>query len=435
MTESLPVCVIGAGLSGLASVKKLRDRGVKVECFELGSDVGGNWRYDNDSGRSPAYASLHVDTSKERFEFADFPMPKHFPVYPHHSQVLEYVDAYAKRFGLTDAISFRHEVVAVNPVAEDHWDVEVKDLKTGMPEVRSYRAVVVSNGHHWSPNIPETEGPFAGDVIHAQAYRTPEPFIGKDVVVVGVGNTGVDIACDLSWHAKSVTISTRSGAHVLPRYVFGRPLDQLSTRLSSRMPLAMQRSIYSALLFAVRGRQEEYGFPVPDAPVLSQHPTVSQDVLRLVKDGQIDVQREISRTTDDGVVFVDGTTKAADAIIYATGYEIGFPFLDEEVAPVSGNHIGLYKRVVSPDWPGLYFVGLIQPVGALPPLVEAQARWVSNLVTGVPLPTVPTMKAEIARDRQALVERYQDRPRHTIQVDYWPYLDAINGLCDLVETA
>lgn len=433
MTTPLPVCVIGAGLSGLASIKKLRDRGIEVECFEIGSDIGGNWRYDNDNGRSPAYASLHIDTSRDRFQFADFPMPKHFPVYPHHSQVLEYLEAYTKRFGLRTAISFRREVVSVNPVADDQWDVEVKDLDTGTSRVRSYRAVVVSNGHHWLPNIPDAEGPFAGDVIHAQAYRTPEPFIGKDVVVVGVGNTGVDIACDLSWHAKSVTLSTRSGAHVLPRYVLGRPLDRLSTRLSSRMPLAMQQTIYSALLFAVRGRQEEYGFPVPDAPVLTQHPTVSQDVLRLVKDGQIDVQRGISRTTEGEVVFVDGTTKAADAIIYATGYRIGFPFLDDDVAPVSDNYIGLYKRVVPPDWPGLYFVGLIQPVGALPPLVEAQARWVSILVDGAPLPTVPTMKAEISRDRQALEDRYQDRQRHTIQVDYWPYLDSINGLCDLID--
>ena len=433
MSDRRPVCVIGAGLSGLAALKKLRDRGVEVEAFEIGSDIGGNWRYGNDTGRSPAYASLHIDTSKERFQFADFPMPKHFPVYPHHTQVLEYLEAYAKRFGLKGAIRFRTEVVSVNPVADDQWDVELRNVETDEREVRSFRGVVVANGHHWLPNLPETDGPFEGDIVHAQEYRTPEPFIGKDVVVEGVGNTGVDIACDLSWHAKSVTLSTRSGAHVLPRYILGRPLDRLSTRLSSRMPLAMQQSIYSALLFAVRGRQEEYGFPIPDAPVLAQHPTVSQDVLRLVKEGHIEVQRGISRTTEREVVFADGTSKRCDAIIYATGYRVSFPFLDEDVLRVDDNHVDLYKRVVPPDWPGLYFVGLIQPVGALPPLAEAQARWVALLVDGAELPTVATMEAEIVRDREALAARYQDRPRHTIQVDYWPYLDQLNGLCDLIE--
>jgi dimethylaniline monooxygenase (N-oxide forming) len=434
MSDPLPVCIIGAGLSGLASVKRLLDRGIDVECFEMGSDIGGNWRYDNDSERSAAYASLHIDTSKDRFAFTDLPMNPAWPTYLHHSQVLSYLERYAKTFELREHIRFGKEVLSVEPDG-GLWHVTVRDLASEEETSRMYRAVVVASGHHWSPNIPKIDGPFAGTVMHAKDYRTPEPFIGQDVVVVGVGNTGVDIASELSWHARNVVLSTRSGTHVLPRYLLGRPLDHWSTRASSRIPLTIQRTIYAALLFAVRGRQESYGFPTPDAPILSQHPTVSQDVLRLVKEGHITVRRGISRTTESEVIFVDGATTACDTIVLATGYTIEFPFLDQTVVSVEDNRVDLYKRIVPPDWPGLYFVGLIQPVGALPPLSEQQARWVAHLVDGAELPTSATMVAEIQRDREAIASRYQDRQRHTIQVDYWTYLDSMRQICDELDMA
>lgn len=434
MRPEHPVCVIGAGISGLTTIKALLELDLEFDAFEMGSAIGGNWRYGNDNGRSAAYASLHIDTSKGRFAFSDHPMPKHWPSYLHHSQVLAYLESYADRFGLTDHITFRTEVVAVRPI-EHLWDVTVRHLDTGTEETRTYGAVVVANGHHWDPNLPGTDGPFAGRILHAREYRTPEPYIGKDVVVVGVGNTGVDIAAELSWHARSVTLSTRSGAHILPRYIFGRPVDRWSTRASSRLPIGVQRALYGAMLFLSRGRQESYGFPVPDGPLLAQHPTVNQELLRLVKDGQITVRRGISRTTRDEVVFVDGSTVRADAIIYATGYTISFPFLEDGLVTADDNRVSLYKRVVHPDRPGLFFVGLIQPVGALPPLAEQQARWVARLIAGAPLPTIPTMKAEIDRDRAALTERYDDRRRHTIQVDYWPYLDEMRSLCDRIDVS
>ncbi|MFV1972066.1 MAG: flavin-containing monooxygenase, partial [Acidimicrobiia bacterium] len=328
MSAKLPVCVIGAGVSGLTTVKHLLDRGIKFDAFEMGSDTGGNWRYDNDSGRSPVYASLHIDTSKGRFAYADLTMPKNWPAYLHHTQVLEYLDKYAETYGLKEHIEFRHQVVAARPEG-DNWKVTTRDLTSGEEATKPYRAVIVATGHHWDPNIPEQDVPFEGETMHAQAYRTPERFIGKDVVVVGAGNTGADIASELSWHAKTVTLSTRSGAHVLPRYVFGRPLDSFSTRLSSQMPLAAQRAAYRMLLYVARGSQESYGFPTPDTPILSQHPTVSADLLALVKDGQVIVRSDISRFAEDEVIFVDGKRTRADVIIYATGYRISFPFLDD----------------------------------------------------------------------------------------------------------
>jgi Flavin-binding monooxygenase-like len=429
MNEQSSVCVIGAGISGLTTIKKLVDGGHSVVCFELGSDVGGLWRYDNDNGRSPAYASLHIDTSKRRFEFSDFPAPKHWDPYLHHTQVLEYLEAYAATFDLKDLVRFRHRVIQVKPEGE-RWSVEVEDAESGSRLIEVYDAVVVASGHHWDPNMPTHQGEFGGEILHAQEYRTPDQFIGKNVVVVGLGNTGADIACELSWHAKSVTLSTRSGAHVLPRYLLGRPLDTFSTRASSRLPLGVQRFVYRALLVATRGTQASYGVPTPDTPLLSQHPTVSQDLLRLVKEEHISVKGDVSRLSESEVVFANGDSVSADVIIYATGYKITFPFIAEGLVDVRENRIDLFNMVVPVDVPGLYFVGLIQPVGALPPLAEQQARWVAQLIGGVGLPSHGEMLAEIVVDTFARQNQYLDAPRHTVQVDYWPYLDHMKNLCD-----
>jgi hypothetical protein len=117
-------------------------------------------------------------------------------------------------------------------------------------------------------------------------------------------------------------------------------------------------------------------------------------------------------------------------VIYATGYRISFPFLDQTIFASDANEVELYKLVVPVDVPDLFFVGLIQPVGALPPLAEQQARWVAQLLDGSPLPSPGEMRAEIITDSYERSERYQDRPRHTIQVDYWPYLDSMRTICD-----
>lgn len=432
--EESPICVIGAGVSGLVTVKRLSDRGLNVVCYELGSDVGGNWRYDNDSGHSPAYASLHIDTSKGRFAFADLEIPKHWPNYLHHTQVLEYLEKYADKFALRSRISFRHEVLSVEPV-DGEWSVKVRDLGNDDESTSTFRAVVVASGHHWDPNMPDPLEGFEGEVLHAKGYRTPERFIGKDVVVVGVGNTGADIASELSWHANSVTLSTRSGAYILPRYVFGRPLDSFSTRMSSQLPIGFQRLLYRAMLYLARGSQKSYGFPTPDRPILSEHPTVSADLLALVKDGQVEVLPGISRFSDGEIVFTDGQRVRADVIVYATGYRITFPFLDVSVFAATNNTVELYHQVLPVDIPGLYFVGLIQPVGALPPLAEQQARWVAHLLDGYPIPSPGEMKAEIIIKNFERSEQYEKSDRHTIQVDYWPYLDMMRELCDSIDAS
>ncbi|MDX1691716.1 MAG: NAD(P)-binding domain-containing protein [Acidimicrobiia bacterium] len=419
------VCVIGAGSSGLTSIKALLDQGLDVDCFELGSDLGGNWRQGNDNGRSAAYDSLRIDTSKERMAYRDLPMPDDWPPYLHHTQVLEYFERYAETFDLRRSITFRTRVTDVRPAPDGGWDVTTEPAGGGDAETRRHRAVLVANGHHWDPHLPSWPGSFDGRILHSREYRSPEAFSGRRVLVVGIGNSGTDIAVDLTGEAAHVSLSTRRGAHVIPRFILGRPTDQWATRFSSRLPLPLARALYRVLLNAARGRQRRYGVPEPPNRLLEEHPTMSQEFLPLVRDGAITVRPDIHTLEGDAVRFVDGSAAEFDAVVAATGYTISFPFLPW--LEVRDNDIGLYRKVVHPDHPGLFFIGLIQPLGAIMPLAEAQARWVARLLRGAPLPSTAEMKRSIAADRAALEHRYVPSRRHTIQVDYFPYLDLMDA--------
>jgi dimethylaniline monooxygenase (N-oxide forming) len=423
-------CIIGAGASGLTAAKALLDQGLSFDWFELGSGIGGNWRYGSwdrgQYGRSPAYASLHVDTSKERMAFADLPVPEGWPTYLHHSELLRYLEVYAERFRLLPHCTFRSEVTRVVPDAGD-WLVTVRSRDDGSARTTRYRAVVVASGHHWKPIEPSWVGEFTGIRMHSSAYRTPDVFEGRRVLVVGIGNSGADIASEAVSHAASVSLSTRRGAHIIPRYILGRATDQWTGPGASRLPLPLQRAPYRVLLWLSRGRQRGSGVPVPPNRLLEEHPTVSQELLPLVRAGQIVVRPDVARLDGDRVVFVDGRSELVDLLVTATGYEICFPFLDRAVLEVRDNEVGLFRRVVHPEAPGLYFVGLIQPLGAIMPLAEAQAAWVARLVRGAPPPPREVMRASIERDRVALESRYVESRRHTIQVDYWPYLNEMRA--------
>ena len=423
MADTTPerICVIGAGCSGLASVKALKDAGLPFDCFEMGSGIGGNWRQDNDNGRSAAYDSLRIDTSKERMAFADLPMPASYPDYPHHSQVLAYFEAYAERFDLTPEVTFRSRVEAVSPEGPG-YRVRVRHLDGERESSAVYRAVLVCNGHHWQPKLPRFSGRFDGRWLHSRDYRNSNGLRGRNVLIVGIGNSGADIACDVAPVAGRTLLASRRGAHVIPRYLLGRPTDTFVTPLGSLLPLAVQRAIYGLLLRLERGPQERYGLRRPPTRLLSEHPTLSTELLPLVRGGKVTPKPNVERLEGDRVRFVDGSVEPVDVIVYATGYRISFPFLDESLFPVEENRVQLYGRVVDLDHPGLYFVGLIQPLGAIMPLAELQARWVAGLLADrLRLPERERMRRWIAADREELERRYVRSTRHTIQVDFFPY--------------
>ncbi len=276
--------------------------------------------------------------------------------------------------------------------------------------------------------MPDLAGELDGDILHSRDYRNPEGLEDRNILVLGIGNSGVDIACDVAPVAARTMIASRRSAHIIPRTLLGRPTDKWTTPLGSLLPLAVQRTFYSALVRLARGRQESYGMPVPPTKLLNEHPTLSTELLPLVKQGRIVPKPNIERLDGDSVEFADGTREPVDVLICATGYRISFPFLSEELLATNDNRLALYGKVVHPELDGLYFIGLIQPLGAIMPLAELQAKWVAGLLSGRSrLPDRDAMRASIAEDEAALTERYVRSPRHTIQVDFFPYKKWLEG--------
>ena len=419
-------CIIGAGSSGLVAAKILHERGIPFDCYEKGSGLGGNWRYRNDNGMSSIYQSLHINTSRDRMAYADFPMPDHYPDFLHHTQVLDYFEDYVDHFGIRETITFSAEVVRVSPVGDGTYDVTVRNAGQGATTTRRYGAVLVANGHHWDPNWPDVPGLFDGHVMHSHQYATPDVVAGKRVLVVGVGNSACDIACEAATVARHTLLSTRRGAHVMPKYLLGKPLDTFASPLTSRLPFWFQRRVFHVLLFLARGKQSWYGFPTPDYPFGAEHPTISSDLLNLIGHGKIDVRPALECLAGDQARFVDGTEAAVDVVVFATGYNVTFPFFDQDFLRAEANRLPAYLHVVPPEHPNLYFIGLIQPLGAVMPLAEAQCEWVADLLEGrAGLPSRPRMWTAIKKNEAQMARRYVPSKRHTIQVDFYPYKRAV----------
>jgi len=414
------VAIIGAGSSGIAAAKALHERGVPFDCFEASDRVGGNWVFDNKNGMSAAYRDLHINTSRDRMQFSDFPMARSLPDFPHHTQIAAYFDDYVEHFGFRDKIRFETSVQRTEQCADGTWQVT-----DAHGETRAYDMLVVANGHHWDQRWPEPAFPgsdaFEGVQMHAHDYRDNRFLTGQDVVVLGMGNSAMDIAVESSYVAQSTHLAARRGAWIVPKYLFGKPMDQLST--VPYVPHWLSARISEAIIRLHTGRPERYGLPRPDHHFGAAHPTVSGRILDRIIHGAIAPRPNIAQLGPDWVRFADGTQVHADVVVYCTGYRITFPFFDEGLLAAPGNRIELFRRVFAPGNPSLAFVGLLQPLGAIMPLAEAQGEWIAEYLRGAYHPPAPrAMAADMRREDRRMRRRYVASARHTIQVDFDTYL-------------
>jgi dimethylaniline monooxygenase (N-oxide forming) len=416
--------VIGAGSSGIAAVKVLAERGIPVECFEKSDRVGGNWVFANKNGMSSAYRSLHTNTSRERMAYSDFPMPREYPDFPHHTQMAQYFADYVERFGLDRWITFDTGVSRAERDADGVWTVR---LDTG--EARRYDALLVANGHHWDPHWPEPSYPgrFDGVQMHSHGFVDASDFRDKNVLVVGMGNSAADIAVESSFVARRTFVSGRRGEHVIPKYVFGRPVDQIGvTPLTPLVPFPLRHAFFRAIYRVAVGRVEDYGVPKPDHRLLESHPTLSADFLGRVAQGEVTWKPAIATLASERVRFVDGSEEPIDVIVWSTGYKITFPFFDEDFISAPDNEILLYRRVFKPGMDNLFFIALLQPLGPTMPIAEAQGRWIAAYLRGeYALPSAAQMESEIRRERARMRRRYVASKRHTMEVDFDDYLYAL----------
>lgn len=406
----------------MVALKALVEAGVPTVCFEKGDRVGGNWVFRNSNGMSASYRSLHINTSRERMEYSDFPMPKHYPDFPHHSHIAEYFESYVDHFDLRRHIRFSTGVSSAVR-GPDGW---VLTLDDGSVEV--FDALVVANGHHWDPRWPEPGFPgsedFPGVQMHAHSFEDNEAWRDKAVLVVGMGNSAMDIAVEASWVASNTYLSARTPVHVVPKYVFGRPLDQMESPAAARaLPWKVRQKLTTAMLKVAVGDLSRYGLRRPAHGMLQAHVTVSDTILTRLAHGAVVPKPNLSRFEGSEAVFEDGTRAHVDVVVYCTGYRISFPFFSEELVSAPDNRISLYKRVFHTSVPDLAFIGLVQPLGAIMPIAEEQGRLVADRLTGrYALPPASSMQASIAEDDAAVRSRYIGSKRHTIQVDFEVYL-------------
>ncbi len=422
MAEKRPnVCIIGAGVSGLTACKALDDFGVPYTCYEASDDVGGNWYFQNPNRQSSAYRSLHIDISKPSISFRDFPMPDRYPDYPHHSHIFEWLRDYAEAFDLRRKIRFNTRVTRAERGAAGGWEITLED---GSSE--RFDALLVCNGHHWSPRLPSFPGSFDGPEIHSHDYIDPgDPLDlkGKRVLVVGIGNSAVDIVSELGRKTmcEVVFLSTRSGAYVVPKYLFGVPADQI-VKANPLVPAKLQRRMARLLPRIFSGRMEDFGLPTPNHNFLDAHPTVSSELLGRLGAGDAVAKGDVAELLGDSVRFADGSVEPVDAIIYATGYNISFPFFDEDFISAPDNVLPLYKRMLKPGVDDLAFIGLGQPIPTIFPFSELQSKLAARWLSGDWAPPPPAeMEREIVSDEAFHTAHFVAKPRHTMQLEWYSY--------------
>ena len=425
------VCVIGAGSSGIATCKQLAEAGIPFDCFEASDRVGGNWVFQNRNGMSSAYRSLHINTSRDKMAYSDFPMPADYPDYPHHSHIATYFDSYVDHFGFRDRITFQCAVTWAKRRDDGLWEIT---LETG--EKRLYDALCVANGHHWDPRWPEPKPPgrFDGLEMHSHYYidpATPHDLRGKKVVIVGFGNSALDLACELGRRENTdgVYLSVRRGYWVVPRYFGNEVLDHFNHHpsedpplLSRILPAKMAARMLEKKIAAVHGRPEDHGLPKPDHDFGASHPAISHELYNRIGSGDVTIKPDIERFDGKQVIFKDGTIVEADVVIWCTGYKITFPFFDSLTIDAPDNDIALWKRMIDPRFDNLFMVALVQPLCAMMPIAEEQSKLIAAWLTGrYAAPDAATMARERDEMHQAVKSHYVASARHTIQINCGAY--------------
>lgn len=352
-TAELSAIIIGAGPAGLAVGACLARSGVSFTILERGSAVGESWRAH--------YDRLHLHTDKRTSALPFAPFPREYPRYPSRDQVVSYLESYARAHGLE--ARFHEDVIAVAR-RDGRWQVETRTGQYAAPHV------VVATGFNREPVTPRwaDQDLYRGRVVHSRDYRNGAEFRGARVLVVGIGNSGAEIALDLCEQGALPTLAVRGAVNVLPREILGVPIVAAG-RLTRLLPPHIADKVNAPLLRLVLGNVEALGFRRPPYGPLTQIartgriPLIDVGTIGAIRAGRIAVRPGIEQFDAEGVVFTDGRREPFEAVVLATGYRSGLEsflkaegVLDEQGNPVAAQAL--------PH--GLYFCGFsVVPKGML----------------------------------------------------------------------
>ena len=418
------VAVLGAGACGLCAAKTLARSGFDVTLFEIGSRIGGLWCYGNDNGRSSAYRTLHINTSRSVTRFHDLDFDEQTQYFPDHEDMHRYLVRYAEHFDLVRRIRFNTRIVQVRPRFDPtRGEAPRWELETEAGERECFDTVIAATGHLTVPlHVPMLRDGFTGEYLHSHDYREPEPYVGKRICIVGVGNSACDISGDLCATAKRCVLVARSGVVIVPKLLFGIPFTDITRRIQNPwIPGWLRRKLIGWLVWVAHGDVSKLGFRKLSGE--RAHITSNGTIVTDIAYNRVVVKQGIERIEGQTIHFVDGTAEEFDVLIAATGYLIDLPYISRDIVPLADNRLDLYKRMVQPGWPGLYFLGFFNLDSALNMVYEHQARWVREIEMGhAALPDEAEMRADIARKNAWQARLYRHSPRHTIEEEHVPYI-------------
>jgi indole-3-pyruvate monooxygenase len=363
MEQQVDTLVIGAGPAGLAVAACLKKRGASCIIVDRATEVGSSWRRH--------YDRLHLHSDRDRSALPYLSFPAGTPRYPSREQVIEYLELYARHFELVP--HFNEEVRTVRP-RNPGWIV------TTTASVYHSRRVVVATGYNAVPYLPRWRGQerFGGRILHSSDYRSGESFRGRSVLVVGLGNSGGEIAIDLHEHGARVAMAVRGPVNIVPREVLGIPVLAISIALN-RLPARFADALAAPLVRLTMGDITKLGFrklpmgPFTQIKARTRIPLIDVGTVKLVREGHIEVLGDIREMGETDVTFDDGRLRGFDAIVAATGFRPRSECLLEPQSDI--------LNVEQPQPPsggekksGLHYCGfIVSPTGMLREIgIEAQ---------------------------------------------------------------
>lgn len=413
-------CIVGAGASGLAVAKNFVARGIAFDCLERERDIGGLWNFDSPSGI--VYETTHLVSSISSTGFDDLPMlDEDYPEYPSHERVLGYFRDVVRKFGIGPHIEFGKAATCITPQAGGLWEVAI----AGEALPRLYRGVVIASGHHDVPRMPTYPGTFSGEIVHSRSYKSPKQVRDRRVLVVGCGNSAADIVSDAVHGRSTVFLSIRRGYWFVPKFILGFPTgDVISYAEMVPMPRLVRRWLFQSVLWLVQGPPSRYRMPDPDYAIDQAHPTMTDEIPRLVAHGALTIKPEIARYEGERVHFKDGTSEAIDTVVFATGYRPVIPFMDESLAFDAAGRPRFLLNAIHPQHAGLFAAGLAQANGSMWRLADYQGELIANLiVAGEREPAKARQMRELIASKDAAARRggFVASDRHRLEVNYYDY--------------